>query len=172
MVEGDREWWTSTSRQTLPLTPFHLGPALLLGVLLSPWLDLPALLAGSVVVDVRAALVVFGPLGPPVHGALTTFAGGTVVALAVAGGVLALPASVEEGLEYGRLADTGSKEPVRAGAVAGVYSHAVLDPMLYADARPSPRSPGTRSSSTACDSVPSTADVCSGVWSASWAGRS
>ncbi len=65
----------------MALAPFHLGPALLAGVVPYRFLDLPTVLAGSVVVDVRAALVVFGPLDGPVHGVLTTFVGATAVAV-------------------------------------------------------------------------------------------
>lgn len=120
----------------MPFTPFHLGPALLLGVLLYRRLDLPTLLVGSVVVDVRAALVVFGPLDPPVHGILTTFAGGSLVAILLTGAMVALPRSFQSRLDYGRLTDTASRYPILAAAVVGVYSHVVLDSMLYTDARP------------------------------------
>lgn len=120
----------------MPLTPFHLGPALLLGVSLRRRLDLPTLLAGSVLVDVRAALVVFGPLDPPVHGILTTFAGGTVVAVALGAAIAALPGRVQEALDRGRLGRTGSTGPIVAGALAGVYSHVVLDALLYTDVEP------------------------------------
>ncbi|MCD2205132.1 hypothetical protein [Halobacterium sp. KA-6] len=80
----------------MPVTPFHLGPALLLGVVVYMWLDLPALLVGSVVVDVRAALVVFGPLKPPIHGILTTFVGGTIIAGLLTVGFSLLPRTVVE----------------------------------------------------------------------------
>lgn len=120
----------------MPLPPFHLGPALLLGVLLDRRLDLPTLLLGSVVVDVRVALVLLGPLDGPVHGILTTFVGGAVVALVLAGGVWVLPRSLQAALDRGRLAETTSPRALVAAAVAGVYSHVVLDSVLYADARP------------------------------------
>jgi hypothetical protein len=120
----------------MPLTPFHLGPALLLGVLWDRRLDLPTLLAGSVVIDVRAALVVFGPLDGPIHGIFTTFAGAAAVALALTACVLALPASVQPLLDIGRLAPTDESIPVLAGALAGTYSHVVLDSLLYSDAQP------------------------------------
>lgn len=120
----------------MPLTPFHLGPALLVGVLLYRWLDLPTLLIGSVIVDVRAALVVFGPLNGPVHGILTTFVGGTIVALVLAGVMLALPQSVQSWIDYGRLSETVARDSIIAAAIVGVYSHVVLDSLLYTDARP------------------------------------
>jgi len=120
----------------MPLTPFHLGPTLLLGVLLYRWLDLPTLLAGSVIVDVRAALIVFGPFDGPVHGILTTFAGGTIIALVTGAAVLVLPQSVQSVLNYTRLADTTSASASFGAAIVGVYSHIVLDSLLYTDTHP------------------------------------
>ncbi|MCU4801231.1 hypothetical protein OB920_12700 [Halobacteria archaeon HArc-gm2] len=120
----------------MPLTPFHLGPALLIGVILHRRLDLPTLLAASVVVDVRAALVLFGPLDPPIHGILTTFAGGTVVALLLAGVITGFGERLRPLLAPLRLADTDAAGPVVAAALVGVYSHVLLDAKLYTDARP------------------------------------
>lgn len=39
----------------MSLTPFHLGPALVLVIVLLWFVDLPALLLGSIVPDVEAA---------------------------------------------------------------------------------------------------------------------
>lgn len=120
----------------MPLTPFHLGPAVLLGAVLPRRLDLPTLLVASVLIDVRAALVLFGPLDGPVHGILTTFLGGTVVALVVATLVRALPGSVQSLLDRARLAPTNTTPAVLAGALVGAYSHVLLDSVLYFDAQP------------------------------------
>lgn len=120
----------------MPLPPFHLGPALLLGVLLDRRLDLPTLLLGSVVVDVRVALVVLGPLDGPVHGILTTFVGGTVLALVLAAGIGMLPPALQSVFDRARVAEMTSPWALVAAAVVGVYSHVLLDSVLYADARP------------------------------------
>jgi len=120
----------------MPFTPFHLGPALLLGVLLYYWVDLPTLLVASVIVDVCAALVVNGPLSGPTHGILTTSVGGTFVGLLVGGLALALPARIQRLGSPFRLADTVPAGPVFAGAVVGVAAHVVLDATLYADVQP------------------------------------
>jgi len=44
----------------MPFTPFHLGPGLLLGVLLYRHLDLGTVLAASIAVDLRTVLVFSG----------------------------------------------------------------------------------------------------------------
>lgn len=120
----------------MPFTPFHLGPALLLGVLLYRWVDLPTLFVSSIIIDIRAALVVFGPLDPPIHGILTTFAGGTVIAILLTAAISSLPRSIDQWLEYGRLTDRVSRRAIVIGAILGVYSHVLLDSILYTDARP------------------------------------
>lgn len=120
----------------MPFTPFHLGPALLLGVLLCYWVDLPTILATSVLVDVRAVLVVYGPLSGPTHGILTTFVGGTVFALLIGGVALSLPASIQRFGSPFRLANTVSPGPIFTGAVLGVATHVILDATLYTDVQP------------------------------------
>lgn len=120
----------------MPLTPFHLGPAVLLGSLATRRLDLPALCLGSVVIDVRAVLVIFGPLDPPTHGPLTTLLGGAFVAVVVAAVVLAGYEMAGPTIERYGLDLRWSRSSVAAGALVGTWSHVVLDAMLYADARP------------------------------------
>lgn len=120
----------------MPFTLFHLGPVLLLGVLLYRWVDLPTLLVSSIIIDIRAALVVFGPLEPPIHGILTTFAGGTVIAILVTTVISLIPNSIDRWLDCGRLTDSVSRGRIFAGSLLGVYSHVVLDSILYTDARP------------------------------------
>lgn len=120
----------------MPPTLLHLGPALLLGVVLYRYVDLPTVLLASVVVDVRAALVLYGPLEGPVHGVLTTVAGGTLLALLVGGVVLALPPSVQRLGSPLRLASTVRAKPIFLGAWLGVISHVLLDAMVYSDVQP------------------------------------
>ncbi|SFS98786.1 hypothetical protein [Halostagnicola kamekurae] len=120
----------------MPFTPFHLGPVLLLGVLLYRWVDLPTLLVSSIIIDIRAALVVYGPLGPPAHGILTTFVGGTLIAILLTTVVSSLPDSINHWLGFGRLTDSVSRRAIFAGSVLGIYSHVILDSILYTDTRP------------------------------------
>jgi len=120
----------------MPFTPFHLGPALLLGALAHRRLDLPTLLVASVVIDVRAALVVFGPFDGPVHGPLTTFLGATVVAALVAGAALSLPTRLDGLVDRLRPDATAAPIAVAAGALAGAWSHVLLDAALYYDVAP------------------------------------
>ena len=131
----------------MPLTPLHLGPALLLGYPLARRLDVPTLLLASVALDVRAWSVILGPLSGPVHGPLHTLVGATAFAVALAGVVSALrpklPASVRWVSAVQRRLSP-HREPVSrrdgrrvlAGALVGVYSHVLLDAVVHDDVRP------------------------------------
>lgn len=57
----------------MPFTPYHFGPALLLGAALWRWLHWPTLIVASLVVDIEPlfALMLLG--GYPLHGYLHTF---------------------------------------------------------------------------------------------------
>ena len=57
----------------MSFTPFHLGPALGLGLPLRRYLHVPTFLAASVVVDVEPLLVLVLGLDYPLHGYLHTF---------------------------------------------------------------------------------------------------
>jgi len=68
----------------MPFTLFHLGPGLLFGLLLFSYVDPPAFLVASVVIDIEPFLVLSLNLDYPVHGYLHTFLGGTIVAFLLA----------------------------------------------------------------------------------------
>lgn len=85
---------------------------------------------------VRAALVVFGPLEPPIHGILTTFVGGIFIAILVTAVIASLPNSIDRWLDHGQLTDGASRGAIFAGSILGVYSHVILDSILYTDACP------------------------------------
>jgi hypothetical protein len=65
----------------MPFTPFHLGPALLLGLLLLRFIDFPTFLIANVIVDVEPLLVLVFGLDYPLHGFFHSFLGGAIVAL-------------------------------------------------------------------------------------------
>ncbi len=64
----------------MPFTPFHLGPAVLIGFILLRYTDLPTLIVASVLVDLEPlAVLVFGLPGP-LHGFFHSFLGASVAA--------------------------------------------------------------------------------------------
>lgn len=120
----------------MPFTPYHFGPALLVGLVLFRRLDLPTFVVANVVVDVRAALVYFGHLDGPLHGPLTTLTGGAVVAALLAAAVYPVRPWIDPVLDRVGLAQSRSAARVAVAALAGVWLHVALDATLYADVRP------------------------------------
>jgi len=120
----------------VPFNPFHLGPALLVGMILFPYLDLPTFLLANVILDVEPFLVLTLGLDLPLHGFLHSLIGGTIAALALSlimarSGVYLRPVTsffrLEQKIEAGR---------VVAAALGGVYLHILLDVPLYGDIKP------------------------------------
>lgn len=115
----------------MPFTPFHWGPALLLGIYAEKYFDFPSLMVAAVAVDFRTTLVFFGLLDGPLHGVLHTFHGATLVAIIV---TLILGLSrekLEKWLSLIGINQSYSWKKIFAGSLAGSYSHVVLDAMIY-----------------------------------------
>ncbi|NOQ38614.1 hypothetical protein GQ472_07065, partial [archaeon] len=64
----------------MPFTPFHLGPALFLGLVFFRYLNLPAFLIANVIVDVEPFVVLLFGLDYPLHGFFHSFLGGSLIA--------------------------------------------------------------------------------------------
>jgi membrane-bound metal-dependent hydrolase YbcI (DUF457 family) len=119
----------------MPFTPFHFGPALLVGFPLRRYMDFVTFLIANVIVDVRATLVFFGILSGPLHGPLHTYLGAFVLALILAGSVLLFSH------RYPSIAQQMSSRPDSVSAVvfasvAGTWLHVTLDAILYPEMQP------------------------------------
>ncbi|MFC7139361.1 hypothetical protein ACFQMA_05850 [Halosimplex aquaticum] len=120
----------------MPFTPFHLGPALLIGVLCLRWLDLPTFLAASVLVDARTTLVFFGYLDGPLHGPLHTLLGATVLAGVLTAAAAPLRPSLDPVLDWAGLPQSTALGRIAAAALGGCWLHVLLDATLYTDVFP------------------------------------
>jgi len=113
-----------------PLTPFHLGPALLFATLF-PYLEPWTFLMANIVVDLEPFLVMVFDLDVrweyPLHGYLHTLPFGAVVALALAWCMSLVYRYLGKPAEFRRIAVT---------ALLGVWLHVILDSFLYTDIRP------------------------------------
>ncbi len=104
----------------MPFTPFHIGPALILGLVLP--LELPVLLISSVILDIEPFYSMFiSPLGY-LHGFFHSYLGASIVGVALAGLAMRIR----------RL----SFERSLTASLTGVYSHVFLDSFLYSDIMP------------------------------------
>ena len=119
----------------MPLTPFHLGPALLFGLLLFSYLDFPTFIVANVVLDIEPfAALVFG--GYPLHGFFHTFMGASIVALALAPVMMKIAPTIQKFMKALKLGQEVSWKSVLLASFSGVYLHILLDAPLYWDIRP------------------------------------
>ena len=119
-----------------PYPLFHLGPALLFGLLLLNYLDLPTFLVASVVVDIEPLLVLSLNLNYPVHGYLHTFIGGTIVAFFLVLAMSRIRESLRPLMSFFKLEQKVSLRSIVLASVFGIYLHILLDSLIMSDIRP------------------------------------
>jgi len=120
----------------MPFTPFHLGPGLLLGLLLLSYIDFPTFLVASVIVDIEPFLVLTLDLNYPLHGFLHSFLGGTLLAFLLAAAMSQVRSSLLPLMSFFKLEQKLSFKSVLSASLFGVYLHILLDSPLYSDIRP------------------------------------
>ena len=119
----------------MPFTPFHWGPALFLGLLLFPILDVPSFLIASVAVDIEPFYLMFQD-SPYLHGFFHSYLGASIIGVLVALIVYALRNVLHGILVAFRLPQGSSFKKVLLASLFGVYFHVFLDSFLYIDIRP------------------------------------
>jgi len=120
----------------VPLTPFHLGPALFLGLVFFSFLDFPTFLLANVIVDVEPLLVFLLDLDYPLHGFFHSFLGGTLVALLLAFIMMKIRGSFSDLLRFFKLEQKYSLKSILAASLSGVYIHILLDSRMHLDIKP------------------------------------
>jgi len=120
----------------MPLTPFHLGPALLVGLLLLSYIDLPTFLVANVILDIEPVLVLTFDLDYPLHGFFHSLAGGTIVALLLAIVMNKVRGAFSHVLSFLRLEQKTSFKSILFASLLGVYLHILLDSRMHWDIRP------------------------------------
>jgi len=111
----------------VPLTPFHLGPGILFGLLLLRYVDFPTFVVGSVVVDWRAALVYVGLWSGPRHGWMHTYLGGLAFSLVVVAAMVAVRSHIDAALERLAIRQRVTTARIAAGAFLAVTIHVTID---------------------------------------------
>uniref|UniRef100_A0A7C4FGD5 Hydrolase n=1 Tax=Ignisphaera aggregans TaxID=334771 RepID=A0A7C4FGD5_9CREN len=122
----------------MPLTPLHLGPALVLGLLLRRRLHLPTLLLASIVIDFEPLLVLILRLDHPLHGYLHTLLFAIPCGVAIGYAMMRMEKlfnSLHKALLLEEAKPMCRKSFLLAGLI-GVSSHVLLDSPLYRDIRP------------------------------------
>jgi len=120
----------------VPLTPFHLGPALLLGLIFLNYLDLPTFLIANIILDVEPILVILLSLNYQLHGFFHSFLGGTIVAFILVWLMTKIRPSLDSLLKFFRLEQKSSFNRIFASSFLGIYIHILLDSRMHHDIRP------------------------------------
>ena len=120
----------------MPFTPYHLGPALLFGLLFLGFIDFPTFLVANAIVDVEPFLVLALNLNYPLHGFFHSFLGGTSVAVLLALIMHQTRDKLSPLVSFFKLEQKISFMRILAAAFAGICIHILLDSRIYTDIQP------------------------------------
>ena len=115
----------------VPLTPFHLGPALLFGLAFSSTFDLLTLLIASVIPDVEPICILLLDLSEPSHGFFHSYVGAPILAVLVAVAVYLLKDVLTNVMLKFQVSQKSSFKKILFTSFVGAYSHVFLDSLLY-----------------------------------------
>ena len=122
----------------MPFTPFHLGPALSLGLPLRKYIHAPTFIVANVAVDIEPLLVLLLRLNYPLHGYLHTFLLAFFFGLAIGFTMFHLEKFLHPLYKTLLLVPNGTsgrKSFMVAGAF-GAMLHVLFDLPLYAEMQP------------------------------------
>jgi len=119
----------------MPFTPFHLGPALLFGLLLFRYLDFPTFLVSNIVLDLEPFIILTRGLPGPLHGPFHSYTLGALVALGTMLGMMLVKPMTRPLMSLLRLRQESSAKGMFIAALLGVCLHVTLDAFLYPEIR-------------------------------------
>ena len=117
-----------TLNAVMPITPFHFGPGAALHAGAPRYVSFMAFCAANVLMDVEPLYYML-TRQYPLHRFFHTYIGATIVAMATVA-FFAVGRRVARNLEFPYPAAIG------LGAIAGSYSHVLLDSVMHRDIRP------------------------------------
>ena len=117
----------------MPFTPLHLGPALLVALIMYPLLDIPTFLLASVIIDFEPLIILIIGLPQPLHGQYHSLTLGIVPALFV-GIIMYFVKSFTNPLMVRlKLPQTSRIRVYLLSAFTGVWLHVITDALMYQD---------------------------------------
>ncbi len=121
----------------MPFTPFHLGPALGIGLPLRKYLHVPTFIIGNIIIDIEPFLVLVLGLKYPLHGYLHTFIGASLIGILIGCVMYILDRSFHTLWKSLKLIENyyRTRNYLMAGVV-GTILHVLLDSPLYYDIKP------------------------------------
>ena len=120
----------------MPLTPFHLGPALFFGLLLFSVIHLPTFLVANIIVDLEPLFVLLFQLDYPLHGFFHSLLGSSMIAVALSLIMVRFDERIQKIMRFFNLEQQFSPRSIWFASFSGVYIHIILDSRLYTDIKP------------------------------------
>ena len=122
----------------MPFTPFHLGPALSLGLPFRKYIHAPTFIVANVAVDIEPLLMLLLRLNYPLHGYLHTFISAFFFGLAIGFTMFYLEKFLHPLYKTLLLVPNGTLK-MKSFMVAGAFGamlHVLFDSPLYAEMQP------------------------------------
>jgi len=120
----------------MPFTIFHIGPAILIGLLLFSRLDFVSFMISSVILDVEPLCIALFCPWMPLHGFFHSYLGATFLGVLTAIGVYFLRSWLSRILAWFKVKQEPSFKKMLYTSTLGVYFHVFLDSFLYAEMEP------------------------------------
>jgi len=120
----------------MPLTPYHFGPGLFIGLLFLSFIDFPTFLIASVIVDIEPFFVLFFNLNYPLHGFFHSFLGGTIIALILTVIMTKIREFFTPLMTFFKIEQEISFKKILCASLLGIYIHILFDSPIYTDIRP------------------------------------
>ena len=117
----------------MPLTPYHVGPALLVALLLYPLLDIPAFIVASLALDFEPLLWMLNLLPWSMHGRFHSITLSIPVGLVVASFFILYRRYSKPLLLPSAFAQEPGWKKTAISSVAGVWGHVLLDALVHSD---------------------------------------
>jgi membrane-bound metal-dependent hydrolase YbcI (DUF457 family) len=120
----------------MPFTPYHFGPALLLGVLLLPLIDFSTVIIASVVLDLEPLTILLLGLPLPLHGFFHTYLGATIIAGILSISLWPFRSYLNMFTSLFGIHQESNLRTILLASIVGTYTHVFLDSFLYAEMNP------------------------------------
>ncbi|MFX1559183.1 MAG: hypothetical protein ACFFBL_01220 [Promethearchaeota archaeon] len=120
----------------MPFTPYHFGPAVLVGILLFPFIDFTTVIVASVVLDLEPLAVILFNLPIPLHSFFHTYLGATIVAVVLSICIYPFRNHLNAFVSLFGLEQDSAFRHILAASLIGTYSHVFLDSFLYSEMNP------------------------------------
>ena len=117
----------------MPFTPFHLGPALMVALLLFELLYAPTFIIANIILDLEPLIIIIQGHNSPLHGTFHSLTMSLPVAFVIALVMYYFRGFTGSILERASLPQETNLTKIIISSILGVWIHVLLDSFLYPD---------------------------------------